>query len=279
MKNLIGKVTGILLIALFSAVFIPGRAMAAPKTMADGTVFDAQYYAASNPDVVAVFGTSEAMLYYHYSLCGKLEGRLPAAPGGNTQASAGFDAAYYAARYPDVKAAFGNNASALLAHYNAFGKAEGRFANALEEQAAINQLTALTASTVPQVTVSNDYAHQVFDLVNAERAKAGVAPLVWCDSLNNAVSIRAQEISVSFSHTRPNGSSCFTAISDVPHSYAGENIAAGQSTPASVMNSWMNSTGHRNNILNSNYNGMAVGYYKANTGYGSYWVQMFIKTR
>lgn len=91
---------------------------AAPKTMADGTVFDAEFYAATYPDVVAAFGTDEALLYQHYVTNGKAEGRMACA--------IAFDPVYYAERYPDVKAAFGDNAELLYQHYIMFGMAEGR---------------------------------------------------------------------------------------------------------------------------------------------------------
>ena len=117
------------------------QTVAAPVKMADGNLFDAQYYAANNPDVVSVFGTSSDMLYLHYSLAGKAEGRLPYAPGAavaptSAAASSAFDAAYYAARYPDVAGAFGNDPTILKAHYDLFGKNEGRFPNAAAEAAA-----------------------------------------------------------------------------------------------------------------------------------------------
>ena len=113
---------------------------AAPKKMADGQMFDAEYYAANNADVVAVFGTDPNWLYLHYSLCGKAEGRLPYAPGATgaatTASSAGFDAAYYAARYPDVAAVMGTDPAMLKMHYDLCGKAEGRFPSAAAELAA-----------------------------------------------------------------------------------------------------------------------------------------------
>ena len=56
-------------------------ALAAPKTMPDGNIFDAEFYAATYPDVAAVCGNNEALLYQHYVLCGKAEGRLPYAQG------------------------------------------------------------------------------------------------------------------------------------------------------------------------------------------------------
>ena len=78
-----------------------------------------------------------------------------------------------------------------------------------------------------------------------------------------------------FSHTRPDGRSCFTALTDLGISYggAGENIAYGQSSPEEVMTAWMNSSGHRANILNSSFTKLGVGVYKS--GNTIYWVQLF----
>ena len=278
MKRKVTKFAGILLAGFLGVVLVPTSAQAAPKTMPDGTVFDAEYYAANNPDVVAALGNSEDMLYLHYTMFGRAEGRLPVAPGNTSAQADGFDAAYYAARYPDVVAALGSDPAILRAHYNAFGKTEGRFPNAAQEQAARSQQTTTTQTPAVQTPVTqttNDYAHQVFQLVNEQRSQAGLAPLEWDTSLDNAVTIRAQEIAQVFSHTRPNGSPFYSILTSGPNYYYGENIAAGQRTPESVMNSWMNSSGHRANILNSSYTGMAVGYYKTGSGYGSYWVQIF----
>ena len=118
----------------------------------------------------------------------------------------------------------------------------------------------------------------VLELVNAARAENGKSPLTLNSALNDVAQLRADETVKSFSHTRPNGTSCFTAINEAGISYrtVGENIAAGQSTPASVMNSWMNSEGHRANILNGDFSSIGIGYVKASSGYGHYWVQMFL---
>lgn len=118
----------------------------------------------------------------------------------------------------------------------------------------------------------------VLELVNAERSKAGKSALSLNSALCGVAQLRADEIVKSFSHTRPNGSSCFTAIQEAGISYGalGENIAAGQSTPASVMDSWMNSEGHRANILSGDFTSIGIGYVKASSGYGHYWVQMFL---
>ncbi len=126
-----------------------------------------------------------------------------------------------------------------------------------------------------QGTQNQGLSRQVFDLVNTERAKAGLSPLAYSDRISQAATIRAKEITGSFSHTRPGGSSFSTVLDEAGVSYreAGENIAYGQKTPEAVMRDWMNSSGHRANILNGSYTTMGVGFYEVNgTGY---WVQLF----
>ncbi len=88
---------------------------------------------------------------------------------------------------------------------------------------------------------------------------------------------RAKELEALFSHTRPDGSSCFTVLGEYGISYsgAGENIAAGQRSPEEVMNSWMNSQGHRENIMQDSYEKIGVGHYQGQDG-TQYWVQLFI---
>lgn len=126
--------------------------------------------------------------------------------------------------------------------------------------------------------IAASYIAEVVRLVNEERAKEGLSALRSDDTaLNEAAALRAQELPELFSHTRPNGTSCFTAMQEKGVSYrsAGENIAAGQRTPAAVVNAWMNSPGHRANILNAGYNRIGVGYATGDSGYGVYWAQMF----
>lgn len=126
-------------------------------------------------------------------------------------------------------------------------------------------------------TTELSFAEQVVALVNEERAKAGLAPVTMNVTLTKAANVRSKEIVTSFSHTRPNGSSFSTAITQQGMNYrgAGENIAYGQFTPEQVMDGWMNSSGHRANILNKNYTTIGVGYYKSASGVG-YWTQLFV---
>lgn len=127
----------------------------------------------------------------------------------------------------------------------------------------------------PEQSVS--MAQQVANLVNQERAKAGLSPLTLREDLTAAAQIRAKETAVSFSHTRPDGSNFHTVLTQQQISYrrSGENIAWGQPTAQAVMNAWMNSQGHRANILNASYEYIGIGYYTDSQG-TPYWTQLFI---
>lgn len=123
----------------------------------------------------------------------------------------------------------------------------------------------------------SQFQQEVVELVNQERAKAGLNPLTVNADVTAAARIRCVEQTSSFSHTRPNGSSFSTVLDEQGVNYmsAGENIAYGQRTPKEVMNAWMNSQGHRENILNSRYTSIGVGCYQAPNG-TLYWTQLFI---
>lgn len=120
------------------------------------------------------------------------------------------------------------------------------------------------------------YVQQIVDLVNVEREKAGLSPLTLDQKVTAAAQVRAEEIRQSFSHTRPNGSSFATALREQNVSYrqAGENIAWGQPSPEAVVNAWMNSSGHRANILSKNFTKIGVGYFQYNGR--NYWSQLFV---
>ncbi len=125
-------------------------------------------------------------------------------------------------------------------------------------------------------TTERSLAEQVVDLVNEERIAAGLNPLTINESAMSAALVRAKEIKQSFSHTRPNGSSFSTALKEQGVSFrgSGENIAYGQRSPEAVMKAWMNSSGHRANILNAKYTSIGVGCYEVNGVL--YWTQLFI---
>ena len=130
----------------------------------------------------------------------------------------------------------------------------------------------------------NRYEWDVLRLTNQERYWEGLAPLTTNDKLCKAGDIRAHEISYFYdrNHLRPDGRECYTVMDEVgfKYSWAGENIAAGQEDPEEVVDAWMNSPGHRTNILTSGFIHMGVGYeYVANSGYNDYWVQFFATNR
>ena len=117
---------------------------------------------------------------------------------------------------------------------------------------------------------------EVVKIVNQERAKVNLPPLKEDAKIDAAADVRARELETLFSHTRPDGSVCSSVLNEFGISYyaAGENIASGYSSPSSVMNGWMNSLGHRQNILTDYFGKIGIGYYKAPNGY-KYWVQLF----
>ena len=118
-------------------------------------------------------------------------------------------------------------------------------------------------------------ASEVLRLTNIERAKEGVQPLKYNKTLQDAAMIRAKEISVKFSHTRPNGTDSSTVGKDVgAGGICGENIAMGQDSPETVVTDWLNSPGHRIPMMRNANQYMGVGFYKAANGI-YYWVQEF----
>ena len=131
--------------------------------------------------------------------------------------------------------------------------------------------------TTPPATATPGYSvvqQRILDLVNQERAKAGLKPLVLDSLLTKVATEKARDMYANkyFSHTSPTYGSPFEMMQKfgVKYSYAGENIAAGQRSAEEVMNAWMNSPGHRANILNANFKKLGVGYVN------NQWVQMFI---
>ncbi|MFY9198190.1 MAG: CAP domain-containing protein [Acutalibacteraceae bacterium] len=133
------------------------------------------------------------------------------------------------------------------------------------------------------VTVVTGFENEMLASVNNERAKLGLAPLSFSSKLSEFALTRAAEAGVRWSHTRPDGTSCFTVLDSDPEfrnqlSEAGENLAWNQTTVPKVMEDWMNSPGHRANIVKDSYN--AVGFacvivYRDNGSRDYLWAQMF----
>ena len=133
----------------------------------------------------------------------------------------------------------------------------------------------------PENSYTSNYRQEVLNLVNAERAKYGLQPLVMGDAkLTAAAQQRAEEIATVNSHVRPNGTKWYTVLSEygVTDAAAGENAAWGSVSPEEVVNAWMNSEGHRANILDPEARAMGVGYYyNSSSAWGHQWIQLFTK--
>lgn len=139
-----------------------------------------------------------------------------------------------------------------------------------------------TPEEKPDTTPSTNfsaYQQQVLDLANVERTKRGLSPLTLDSSLSNIATKKSQDMATKnyFSHTSPTYGSPFDMMRQfgISYSSAGENIAKGQKTPQEVVTAWMNSEGHRANILNSSFTNLGVGIAKDSNG-TTYWTQMFI---
>lgn len=133
------------------------------------------------------------------------------------------------------------------------------------------------AVTIPTLdTTVSSYEQKVIDLVNQIRVQNGLKKLTANWELSRVARYKSQDMKDKkyFSHTSPTYGSPFNMIKNFGISFktAGENIAYGYSTPEAVVNGWMNSEGHRKNILNPNYTQIGVGYVAS----GHYWTQMFI---
>lgn len=123
---------------------------------------------------------------------------------------------------------------------------------------------------------ADSYEREVVRLVNKERTQRGLKALTYDWQLSRVARYKSQDMSDNnyFSHTSPTYGSPFEMMKKFGITYrsAGENIAKGQRTPEEVVNAWMNSSGHRANILSTSFTKIGVGYVSK----GKYWTQMFI---
>jgi len=156
---------------------------------------------------------------------------------------------------------------------------------------AATTTSATSASAASAITVSetaaqppvfegvflDDCAYRVFELVNNEREKEGLKPLVWDDAFAATAKTRVAELKDLWDHTRPDGRKWDTAINEagIKWKYIGENLAMGQTSPAAVVKAWMDSPGHRANIMSEKYDFDCIGItcYKYDGIY--YWTQHF----
>ena len=122
--------------------------------------------------------------------------------------------------------------------------------------------------------VESTLASQIVAICNEYRVAEGLEPLTEDPELDALAQIRAEEIVVYFEHERPDGSDCFTVMKDYKCTLCGENIAAGQGNPKEVVDAWMDSEGHRANIMNKDFKKIGIGY-SAGGEFGAYWAQLF----
>lgn len=171
--------------------------------------------------------------------------------------------------------------------YDEFGTvaADGNFADqnfTLEANSYMEHTFTFTGNAVGTVGTDLTYLNcqyeytpgfeeQVAILVNIEREAAGLAPLIRDTEHQSLADTRAAEAVEYFSHTRPDGTKWYTVFdgSGINYSTIGENLASGHRTPAAVMEGWMNSDGHRANILNAKYTHIIIGFNS------NRWVQLF----
>lgn len=147
------------------------------------------------------------------------------------------------------------------------------------EEASVQQNPSEQLSKKEQTaesTILSEYELEVVELTNVERQKHGLAPLQIDEALSKVARVKSEDMAKQnyFSHNSPTYGSPFDMMKQFGISYrtAGENIAMGQRSPQEVVNAWMNSEGHRANILNSNFTHIGVGH----ASNGNYWTQQFI---
>jgi len=143
----------------------------------------------------------------------------------------------------------------------------------------INMIYPMQKINIPNINQTKGVEEQVLVLVNQERSKAGLKPLQMDWELQRVARTKSCDMAQKnyFSHQSPTYGSPFDMMKQFGINYksAGENIASGQTTPAEAMEAWMNSSGHRANILNTTYTHIGVGYCTGGQ-YGHMWTQMFI---
>jgi uncharacterized YkwD family protein/spore coat assembly protein SafA len=132
---------------------------------------------------------------------------------------------------------------------------------------------------IPNIDTVKNVESEILVLVNDQRRTQGLKPLTMDWELQRVARIKSQDMAQKgyFSHQSPTYGSPFDMMQQfgISYKFAGENIASGQRTPQDAMKAWMNSSGHRANILKPEYTHLGVGYYRGGSS-GYTWTQMFI---
>lgn len=227
--------------------------------------FNPSFYKAANPDLAAAGMNNNEQLFNHFCASGVYEGRASAE---------NFNVCVYLDANPDLRAA-GLNYVQAFQHYVTCGYKEGRTAVPRDST---------SPPSLPQPDPNVDFITGVVNLTNSFRAQNGLAPLTLDPRLNAAAQAHSTDMALNdyFGHTELNGSQPSDRAKAVgyPSSFIGENIGAGYTTPEAAVNGWINSPGHRANLLNSDYREIGVGYYflandAGNFNHNHYWTQVF----
>ena len=123
-----------------------------------------------------------------------------------------------------------------------------------------------------EVLTPEEYKEKIFELINIEREKEEINLLEFSDEVSLLADVRAEESSILWSHARPNGRSRFASVFYTKGSYrcpyksAGENLSRGYSDPTNLFEGWMESDGHRENMLSDRYECVGIGYFKTENG-------------
>lgn len=171
----------------------------------------------------------------------------------------------------DSKASYGNNNAVLPDSKPVYPSKPNIEEKPIKESKPV-------VPTAPSFSGSSQIESEVLRLVNIERQKEGLTPLVADSQLSNVARKKSEDMATNnyFSHTSPTYGSLSNMLKSfgVKYNAAGENIARGQSTAQSVMNGWMNSSGHRANIMNPSFHKIGIGMAESKDG-RKYWTQTF----
>ena len=160
---------------------------------------------------------------------------------------------------------------------DAASSAGGDATPATEEPAADTSSSGDSSDSYESYSGAPSYGQELLNLTNEARTAAGLAPLTWSSALGDCADIRAKELPLltedqNRNHERPDGSAWYTVNDGIMYA---ENIAYGQTSAQEVFNAWMNSPGHRDNIMNPGYRTFGAALYYTDGGYYYYWVQEF----
>ncbi|WP_298787080.1 CAP domain-containing protein [uncultured Marinococcus sp.] len=149
-----------------------------------------------------------------------------------------------------------------------------------ESESSSSESSSAETSEAVSSQSESEFEQEVVRLTNEVRAENGLEPVEADSSLQSVADAKSQDMIENdyFAHESPTYGSPFEMMQEFGVSYdgAGENIAAGQDTPQDVVDAWMDSPGHRDNILNPDFTHIAIGYEEGGE-YGQYWTQMFLE--